>query len=63
MDAPLVALSHRVEFFVEEESQRLAILADEHIGTLHEFGTGNGLQVTDSDERFVRSNRMIKRKE
>ena len=63
MDAPLIALSHRVEFFVEEEEgQRLAILADEHIGTLHEFGTSNGLQVTDSGERFVRSNRMIKKR-
>ena len=50
----LVALRHGGQLFVEEEEgQRLAVLADEHVGTLHQLGTGNGLQIADGGERFV----------
>ena len=50
----LVAFGHRGQLLVEEkESQRFAILADEHVGTLHQFCSRDGLQVSDGGERFV----------
>ena len=56
----LIAFGHGSQLFVEEkEGQRFAIFADEHIGTLHEFGTRNGLQIPDSGERFFRQRLVL----
>ena len=51
---PLVALGHGSQLLVEEkEGQRFAVLADEHVGTLHQFGSRDGLQVSDGGQWFV----------
>ena len=44
----LVALGHGGQLLVvEPEGEGFAILADEHVGTLHELGLGDGLQAAD----------------
>ena len=50
----LVRFGHRGKFFAEEkESQRLAIFAEEHIGTLHELRLGDGLHDSGCCDGFV----------
>ena len=48
----LVALGQGGQLLVvEPEGERLAILADEHVGTLHELGLGDGLQATPNGKK------------
>ena len=50
----LVALGHGDQFLVvEPEGEGLAILADEHVGTLHQLGLGDGLQASDVGDGFL----------
>ena len=49
-----VGFGHGGQLFVEEEEgERFAILADEHVGPLHQFGPGDGLQVAGAGEGFL----------
>ena len=49
-----VGFGHGGQLFVEEEEgERFAILADEHVGPLHQFGPGDGLQVACAGEGFL----------
>ena len=50
----LVALGHGGQLLVvEPEGEGFAILADEHVGTLHQLGLGDGLQAADVGDGFL----------